>query len=240
MLPVIPKDSTLKELRPIFTDFLNVVTQPPGATVSVRRIGQRDSTWTIVGRTPLDSLPMPKLLSEMGYEMRLERAGYEPVTVQANLFVNLRTVGGGRAIDTMHLDPVGRPTAGMARIPGAVLATTDGKPVRAGDFYIGKLEVTNREYMRFVAAGGLQQARVLDRADVRGGKPVSWDDGVATLVDRTGQPGPSTWSAGTFPTGEADFPVGGLSYYEAAAYARFAGMQLPTAGIGGRRASQQS
>ena len=81
VLPVIPKDSTLKELRPIFTDFLNVVTQPPGATVSVRRIGQRDTAWTIVGRTPLDSLPMPKLLSEMGYEMRLERAGYEPVTV---------------------------------------------------------------------------------------------------------------------------------------------------------------
>ena len=226
VLPIIPNDSTLKELRPLFTDFLKVATQPPGATVSIRRLGQRDSAWTTVGRTPLDSLPMPKPITEMGYEMRLEHAGYEPVTVHAMLF-SLGFPGVGP--DTITLDPVGQPTAGMARIHGGLLIATDGKRVRAGDFHIGRFEVTNREYMRFVAAGGYGKREYWTEPMVRGGKPVSWDDGVATLVDQTGQPGPSTWSAGTFPTGEADFPVGGLSYYEAAAYARFAGMQLPTA-----------
>ncbi|MCO4812985.1 MAG: SUMF1/EgtB/PvdO family nonheme iron enzyme, partial [Gammaproteobacteria bacterium] len=50
----------------------------------------------------------------------------------------------------------------------------------------------------------------------------------ARLVDATGRPGPSTWEAGSFPEGEGDFPVTGLSWYEAAAYARFRERRLPT------------
>ena len=46
--------------------------------------------------------------------------------------------------------------------------------------------------------------------------------------DKTGRPGPSTWELGTYPQGEADLPVGGVSWHEAAAYAAFAGKSLPT------------
>src|ERR1700676_4665750 len=47
------------------------------------------------------------------------------------------------------------------------------------------------------------------------------------LRDSTGRPGPSTWEAGHYPAGQADYPVGGVSWYEAAAYAEFAGKSLP-------------
>jgi len=221
---IIPGDSTLRRLRPLFTDFLKVVTQPPGARVAVRRLGARDTTWIPVGSTPLDSLPLPKLFGEMGYEMRLERTGYQPVQVHANLFLDLLS---GAAVDTMYLDTAGA-LAGMARIRGTWLTATDRDTIRVADFHIAKYEVTNREYMRFVAAGGYRGREYWTEPMVRDGKPVTWEAGVAALVDRTGQPGPSTWSGGTFPPGEEDFPVGGVSYYEAAAYARFAGMQLPT------------
>jgi eukaryotic-like serine/threonine-protein kinase len=48
------------------------------------------------------------------------------------------------------------------------------------------------------------------------------------FVDRTGRPGPATWEGGAFPAGQADYPVGGVSWYEAAAYAKFVGKALPT------------
>jgi dienelactone hydrolase len=47
-------------------------------------------------------------------------------------------------------------------------------------------------------------------------------------VDRTGRPGPATWEAGDYPNGQGEHPVGGLSWYEAAAYAKYAGQALPT------------
>jgi dienelactone hydrolase len=48
------------------------------------------------------------------------------------------------------------------------------------------------------------------------------------FVDKTGKKGPASWEAGTYPDGEEDFPVAGISWYEASAYAAFKGKKLPT------------
>ena len=50
---------------------------------------------------------------------------------------------------------------------------------------------------------------------------------MARFVDQTGRPGPATWQTGDYPE-KRDFPVSGISWYEAAAYAEFAGKSLPT------------
>ena len=223
---VLPNDSTLANLRPAFADFVKVVTVPPGARVSVQRLGDDTTTWTSVGVSPLDSLPMPRLLSEMGYRMRIEREGYETVDVLAALFTDLRRIGGGAPLDTMYVDPVGGPTAGMARIRGFTVLE-QGRRITAADYHIAKYEVTNRDFKRFVDEGGYRDRQYWTEPMVRDGKPVTWEEGIALMRDQTGQPGPSTWRGG-IPPGEEDFPVSGVSWYEAAAYARFAKMQLPT------------
>ncbi len=225
--PLLPNDSTLNALRPLFTDYLKVITVPVGARVSIRRLAGSDTSWTTVGVTPMDSLWMPKFISEVGYRMRIERDGYETVDVHANLFTDMRWIGGGLPIDTMFLDRKGAPTAGMAHIRGRRLV--EGRDtVRVADYHIGKREVSNREYARFVAAGGYEEREYWTEPMVRDGKALTWEQGIAELRDKTGKPGPSTWNNGTFPPGQDDFPVGGVSWFEAAAYARFTGMQLPT------------
>ena len=35
---------------------------------------------------------------------------------------------------------------------------------------------------------------------------MTWDEAVGRFRDRTGRPGPATWTAGTYPDGQADFP----------------------------------
>jgi serine/threonine protein kinase len=60
------------------------------------------------------------------------------------------------------------------------------------------------------------------------GRTLTWEAAVASFRDTTGRPGPATWELGNFPDGQDDWPVNGVSWYEAAAYAVFAGKLLPT------------
>src|SRR5262249_31736495 len=76
--------------------------------------------------------------------------------------------------------------------------------------------------------GGYQERRYWKHAFVKDGKVLSWDQAMTEFRDRTGRPGPSTWKLGTYPRKQEEFPVGGVSWYEAAAYAEFAGKSLPT------------
>jgi serine/threonine protein kinase/dienelactone hydrolase len=228
VIPIIPGDTTLRRIRPMFTDFIRIVTDPAGARVFAQRIEGTDSSWKDIGTTPLDSVPMPKFFNEPGYRLRIERSGFEPVNVLHVLLADFTQTGRGPPpIDTLVLDTAGGPAAGMARIRG--FPVVQGRDtIQLADYHIGKYEVTNREYMKFVEAGGYSDRKWWTEPMVRDGRTVTWEEGMAEFRDRTGLPGPGLWNGGRFPPGEEDFPVGGVSYYEAAAYARFAGKQLPT------------
>ena len=96
------------------------------------------------------------------------------------------------------------------------------------DFLIDRYEVTNREFAEFVAGGGYRKPEYWKHPFAKEGRTVGWQEAVAEFRDSTGRPGPATWELGTYPSGQDDFPVTGVSWYEAAAYAEFAGKTLPT------------
>ena len=85
--------------------------------------------------------------------------------------------------------------------------------------FLDRYTVSNHEYLQFVEDGGYEQMSLWDEA--------IWP-AVLSFVDRTGQPGPRYWENGTFPAGQDDHPVVGVSWYEACAFARWAGKRLPT------------
>ncbi|MGH9315092.1 MAG: SUMF1/EgtB/PvdO family nonheme iron enzyme [Vicinamibacterales bacterium] len=96
------------------------------------------------------------------------------------------------------------------------------------DYWIDKLEVTNREFRKFVDAGGYRDAEYWKEPFREGSRLLTFDEAMARFRDSTGRIGPATWELGTYPEGRSDFPVGGISWFEAAAHAEFAGKSLPT------------
>ena len=91
-----------------------------------------------------------------------------------------------------------------------------------------KFEVTNQEYKEFINAGGYQKNEFWKYPFVKDGRTLAWEEAMRELHDRTGLPGPRSWSNQNFPEGKAGHPVTDLTWHEAAAYAAFRGKQLPT------------
>jgi formylglycine-generating enzyme required for sulfatase activity len=90
-----------------------------------------------------------------------------------------------------------------------------------------RYEVTNKQFKEFVDAGGYQKPIYWKQQFLENGRKVSWEEAVSKFRDRTGRPGPSTWELGNYSEGQQDYPVTGISWYEAAAYAEYAEKKTP-------------
>jgi dienelactone hydrolase len=184
---------------------------PPGV-VRFKDYSAPDSAWESLGRTPLESVPLP----DAYLRWQFEREGLEPMQ------------GAGIALRLPDwLASARESPAGMVWVPPGTRSIA-GDPVEIEGFWLDEFEVTNREYKRFVGAGGYRKREYWKEPFVRNGREIPWEDGIRELVDRTGRPGPAGWELGDHPAGEDDYPVRGVSWYEAAAFAEFAGKSLPT------------
>lgn len=203
---------------------IDIRTEPPGASVYMKEYETPDAEWTYLGVTPLEKARVPVGI----FRWKFEKAGYETVLAAASTWARgsafqrgLRTLDPSDLVRT--LDKVGSLPAGMVRV-----SATDTSVGRLEDFFIGRYEVTNREYRAFVDAGGYRNRAFWKHRFASDGRELTWDEAMKAFVDGSGQPGPSTWLGGDYPEGQADYPVSGVSWYEAAAYAEYVGRSLPT------------
>jgi eukaryotic-like serine/threonine-protein kinase len=118
--------------------------------------------------------------------------------------------------------------AGMIFV-SAVTSSLGPTSVPLTEYWIDRFEVTNRQFKEFVDRGGYRSQEYWKEPIVGEQGPLSWEQAMRLFRDTTGRPGPATFELGTYPEGQAEMPVGGVSWYEAAAYAVFAGKSLPTA-----------
>ncbi|MEX2169756.1 MAG: SUMF1/EgtB/PvdO family nonheme iron enzyme [Pirellulales bacterium] len=84
--------------------------------------------------------------------------------------------------------------------------------------YLDRCTVTNADFQHFVDEGGYEELDFWPEEAL----PAMFD-----FIDQSGQPGPRYWADGRYPEGQTNLPVVGISWYEAAAYARWVGKQLP-------------
>jgi tRNA A-37 threonylcarbamoyl transferase component Bud32/dienelactone hydrolase len=218
-LPRSVPDSTRERLLSAVTAVGILSTDPPGASASWRPFDQPDAEWEYLGTTPLE-VPVPRAV----IAVRLERDGYVPRVV------GLSPPGPGLTWMLRRTDDVDPQALHVPGGESSVLVPTllTRPSAMLGSYLIDRYEVTNREFKEFVDANGYGRPELWQHAFMLEGRELSWAEAAALFVDRTGRAGPSTWEVGSYPEGMAEHPVTGISWYEAAAYARFVGRSLPT------------
>ncbi|MBV8453900.1 MAG: SUMF1/EgtB/PvdO family nonheme iron enzyme, partial [Deltaproteobacteria bacterium] len=214
-LRILPDDPTLNRILREISHPFAIRTTPAGADIYVKPYATPDSQWLFLGSSPLE-----KLLVPLGYfRWRIVKPGFR--TIEA--------AGGfqGSTLD-FTLDREDALPPGMVRVLGGQFEWLNLGPAHLDDFWIDKYEVTNRQFKEFVDKGGYGERQYWREQFVKDGRVLSWEEAMAQFRDATGRQGPSTWEVGDYRSGQGEFPVSGVSWYEAAAYAEFAKKELPT------------
>jgi eukaryotic-like serine/threonine-protein kinase len=211
-LDAAPGDSYLEQIWREVSVPAVVNSDPVGSEVALAAY-RSPATWLRVGQTPLNGVRIARGLMRI----KISKAGFQDIEGSIS-------PPGVR----LRLDPVGSAPAGMVRVVGGRNSAGFGPEGELDDFWIDRYEVTNRQFKEFVDQGGYRRRDYWREPFIEGGRIVPWEDGVGRFRDASGRPGPAAWKSETYPDGQADFPVGGVSWYEAAAYAVFAGKDLPT------------
>ncbi len=220
---IAPGDPTLARLRPKFAREITITSEPPGADVYAHYYDEPAGPGVLIGKTPVSKGWYP-----LGFtRVRLELPGKPPLD---DVIWNFGLIGD--TWDYRFHDAKAFPDD-MSWIPaGAFPLFMPGldhlKAETTAAFLMDRHEVTNRDYKRFMDAGGYTDVKYWKERFEDRGRALDAAAAMTRFVDRTGRPGPSTWEVGTYPDAEADYPVSGVSWYEAAAYAEWAGKSLPT------------
>ncbi len=233
---VIPDDPVLATLWPQVARAMSLTSDPPGARVYARPYPAIDADWTYLGTTPFE-LRVARGI----HRWKIEKDEYRT----RELMLDTHPFSVLTVLDEAFLDPpdtasfslmeVGSLPDEMVRVPGS----PGGRPIWVfgieelsepfAEFAMDRFEVTNREYKDFVDAGGYTTDEHWHHPFLdEDGLGISWQEAMDRFVDKTGLTGPFTWEVGDYPEGEDDYPVAGVSWYEAAAYAAFVDKRLPT------------
>jgi len=205
----IPDDPSLTTLWPHICRDYSITTSPSDADIFYHKYDAPDAPWEYMGRSSLEQIALP----QGPLRWKIEKDGFVTHECVAEHSFEVRL---------QPEDPNGE----MVWV--AALYNENGK-IEVPEFLIDKYEVTNRQFKTFVDAGGYTSPDYWEGLDfIKDGRQLSWPEAMAEFRDQTDQSGPAGWKHGTYPQGQELYPVSGVSWFEAMAYARFAGKSLPS------------
>lgn len=213
-----PGDTQIARVLAEQSRVVSVASSPSGATVSIQDYLAPESAPLSLGITPLKNIRIPKGL----LRWHIDKPGVGTLDVAPSVSGSILF-----AVDSALAAP-----AGMVRVNASTWENDIAfigwvGPYKLPTFFIDKFEVTNREYQQFVDKGGYTKQQYWKEPFTERGAIIPWDVAITRFRDRSGRAGPSTWEGGHYPDGKAEFPVSGVSWYEAAAFEEFSGKNLP-------------
>jgi eukaryotic-like serine/threonine-protein kinase len=214
---------------------IDVKSEPAGAEVFLERVNADAS---LAPKTRAGATPLAKFALPLGdYVLRVEKNGFAPIARTISLAPipsgDLRVPQPPPVLD-LKLIPAKDAPPRMVHVGGAkrYRLTAWDRPTTAAvaldDFFIDQFEVTNREFAEFIRAGGYERRELWKHPFVKDGRTLTFEEAMAELKDTTGANAPRSWVNQAYPEGRDDYPVTGVTWYEAAAYAEHRGKSLPT------------
>ena len=217
----LPGDAQLRQIRSDNAESVSISSDPTGSQVAIQDYLAPNGPTLKLGTTPLKNVQIPK--------------GYFRWTISKGGVGTLVTAPETGKTMSFALSHAHAAPPGMVYVDGGYwteYASFIGwvGPYTFPPYYIDRFEVSNREYQNFVDHGGYEKPQYWPVVLQKNGQPLKWNEAMQLFRDTSGRPGPSTWAGGHYPEGKGNFPVSGVSWYEAAAYAAFAGKSLPVLG----------
>jgi eukaryotic-like serine/threonine-protein kinase len=199
---------------------VSIMSEPAGAAVTLARLAGDAPPVPMSDREP-SITPLTRRLPPGEYLATVNAAGRNPLSLHF-------AVERGKSVSLApHLVLASPGTAGMVMIPAGDVELEQGRTAVPA-FLIDQHEVTNAEYLRFVTSGGYRNPGLWPETLTIGGAQLSREAALAKMIDHTGVNAPRRWSGGDFTKELSDHPVTGITWYEAQAFARWSGKQLPT------------
>jgi len=203
----IPGNEMLDKLWPEMAREFSVTTEPAGAEIYFRDYKDVNGVPLYLGKSPRKEKWFPYGV----YRWEIRKAGFDTREYIFSSFPN----------DFSRLECT---LLEQGLYPDMLLI----QPKEGVDYLIDKYEVTNRQFKKFVDQGGYRNRTYWKNKFVdEDGRLLDFEQAMDRFRDQTNMNGPATWEGGTYPEGQDDYPVGGISWYEAAAYAESVEKILP-------------
>lgn len=219
LLEKFPENKILKNYFIKSSRKINVNSDAEGTEVYIRYF--KDSIWNYVGITPIDSLRVPAINGDAhDFNLKLING-------------NTEFIPGDEEYGYFNFSLINKVPEGFLFkkkkqkifmfFPGIFL----GSDILIPPFAVSKTEVSNQQFKEFIEDGGYVNAEFWDFPININGKEYSFENSIKLFTDKFGKPGPVNWTYGDFVEGEENFPVQGISWFEARAYAKYRGLSLP-------------
>ncbi len=193
----LPGDPAIKQLADQNTLVGSITSSPAAATIAMQDYATPEGPWRVLGNTPLSGITVPK--GFFRWKISSLAAGEVVEGLPSRKSMNF-------ALDAQRAAP-----AGMVPVPADTWTEMIDfigfvGPYKIPPFYLDRLEVTNRDYQKFVDSGGYAKKEYWTEKFVRDGREIPWAEAVAAFHDTTNRPGPAGWVAGHYGEGTGGSP----------------------------------